>query len=138
MRKLIPVLYTAIFLLNSCSKKTINSNNNANVPPPYVGTYTGKDSIETFSGSTLLSTNVMSNSFVVIESILSGKNAYLLNFQGNDTVQANFANGTITILGATGPTIFNFIGNYSGKTINYYFEFINSVNQKVYGKYSMQ
>jgi hypothetical protein len=138
MRNLIPALFTAIILLSSCSKKTSNTSNNTSVTPSYVGTYTGTDSIETYNGSTLLSTNVIANSFVVVESSLTGKNSYLLNFQGNDTVQSNFASGTISIFGATAPTIFNFTGTYSGKTINYYFEFINSVNQKVYGKYSKQ
>ncbi len=138
MRNLIPVFFTAIILLSSCRKDTPNTNTNTSITPSYVGTYTGTDSIETYNGSTLLSTNVIANSFVVVESSLTGKNSFLLNFQGNDSVQSNFASGAISIFGATGPTIFNFTGNYSGKTINYYFEFSNSVNQKVYGKYSKQ
>lgn len=137
--KQIILMTTVVFVfLTSCDKKKTSSNNNTNVTPIYVGTYTGHDSIETYNGGTLLATNVYSKSFVVVESSVTGKNAYLLNFQGNDTIQANFANGTITIFGTSSPSIFNFSGTYSANTINYYFEFINTVTQKVYGKYTKQ
>jgi hypothetical protein len=73
---------------------------------------------------------------MVVESAISGKNAYLLNFQRNDTIEANFANGTITIFSNTSPSMFNFSRTSSGNIINYYLEYINAVTIKVYRAYT--
>ena len=129
---------TLFVLFVSCNKKNSNTTNNTNVLPSYIGTYVGKDSVETYNGSTLLATNVYNKSFVVIESNISGKNSFLIDFQGNDTIQSNFSNGIITIFGSTSPTIFNFNGTYANNSIEYYLEINNTLTQKTYGKYNKQ
>jgi hypothetical protein len=106
--------------------------------PGYVGTYVGKDSTITTNNG-VQSSNVVNNSFVVIESPLLGKNAYLLGYQGIDTVKANITSNTIVYFDiGFGDLSFN--GTYNGSNELTAFEEFTylQVNSKRYGFYKKQ